>query len=773
MPRPGNVIDLPVSPLRSTAEEGNLLNAPVAATLMNGKTVMGRLVNLDSPRALLTLHNNDKGRTIIKFSELRQLNFIGKHSADSKKHPLEQQTVEVSMPRAVEAFHVTFSDGRSLSGHTRGSYVNNLGLHFFQLVGSSYISRLFIPSQVISQYHIGDRRPGAIAPKPKKGLEPLHHPATPQPLRRRRKTDKGSDDIALNSMQLEQTFEQQSNGSFPDPRQIGAMLVEDNVITPRQLESALKTQRRSPSKKLGEILVNMGVVSAEDIYRILAHKFGLPFVLLRNFYIDLECLNLVPAELARKYTLIPLMIHHDRLVVAMDDPGNNEALTLLRFITHYNVEPVVAVTEDIQWMVRKYYGGAKGTEGGSSHAEKIGRDQSPPKAGARSAKNLTADKPIVSFVQNTLLDAIRRSATDIHLVPRRGYVGLLFRIDGELLPIRRFSKVIYPKVLNRLKVMGGMDPRESRRPQHGRCSLADEDHVFNLDVEVAPAAQGETVLIRLIDTGNTLRSIGDLGLNVREAQVLAEMLNKTHSLFVTAGPEGSDRTPALYAALKTLREQNLRILTVEDPVSCHLSGIDQVQLGHSAGQTYAGVLRRMELKDTEVLMIDAISDQETAKTAIECTLRGHLVLAGLDADNAVDAVRALVRLGVDPAVLKSSLSGVLAQRVLRLNCDHCLERETIDPAIREKLGVGSDELFYHGAGCEFCNSSGFQGRLTIFELLQPTAELHALLKDAQPPAKLTQQAINDGMIPLIEHAIKLARARRTSLTEVYRNTPRP
>ncbi|MBK8163454.1 MAG: Flp pilus assembly complex ATPase component TadA [Gammaproteobacteria bacterium] len=772
MSSPSHVIDLPVSPLRSTVAEGNLLNAPVAATLMNGKTITGRLVTLDGPQAVLTLQGSEKGRSIIKFSDLRQLNFINKHPTNTAKHPLmEEHAGDVSMPRAVEDFHVTFVDGRFLTGRTRGSFVDEIGLHLFQLVGSAYISRIFIPAQVVKKYNIGESKPATVHAHGGARARKSEPAADKKPALKRRKTDSKTSGLALNSIQLEQALDKQagqSGGNLLGSKQIGAMLVEAGIITAEQLEAALKTQQQDRSQKLGEILVRMGTVSAHDIYRTLAHKFSLPFVLLRNFYIDFECLSLVPADVAQKYMLVPLVIHQNRLVVAMDDPANTEALTLLRFITRFTIEPTIATREDINWALGKYYGAVTAP---AAPAPAVTAAEPPPPRPEKIAEHGAADsvKPIISFVDNTLLDAIQRNAVDIHFAPKRDYVELLFRIDGALIPIRRFSKVLYPKVVDRLKTMGGMDLHKTRGAQHGRASIVNEDLIYELRIALMDGADGAEAVIHLLNTSTRLRTLNNLGLNTRDEFVFMEELNKTYSMVLVTGPEGSDKSATLYAAMLALKTQNLRILTLEDPISHHLTGIDQVQLERGAGASYAALVKHMDLRNTDVVMFGELRDGETAVCAIDTALGKHLVLGKLHADNTVEAVLKLTRMGIQPRRLKASLPCVLAQRALRLNCCHCLEVEDAPADMRQALGVGMDEVFYRSRGCPRCNQTGYQGRTMVYEMLEMTPEIYALLESGAAAADIRQQAIRNGMVTLMESALSQARMRTVSLAEAYRN----
>jgi type II secretory ATPase GspE/PulE/Tfp pilus assembly ATPase PilB-like protein len=323
--------------------------------------------------------------------------------------------------------------------------------------------------------------------------------------------------------------------------------------------------------------------------------------------------------------------------------------------------------------------------------------------------------------------------------------------------------------MERLQAMSGMDLAETRGAQHGRASIASDNLIFDLRIAVQPGADGTDTLIHLFNTNTRLRTLRDLGLSTREEYVLMEELNKTYSMILVTGPEGSDKTATLYAALLALKAQNLRILTLENPIGHHLVGIDQMQLDPRSGATFAGMIRSMDLKNTDVVMFGEIRDPATANCAIDTALGKHLVLGRMHADNSVDAVMALMRMGIEPRRLKGSLPCVIAQRALRLNCSHCLEVEEVAAEIRQALGVTADEVFYRSKGCPRCNHTGFQGRTIVYELLEMTAETYALLENKASVADLRQQSIKNGMVTLMEGALNQARLRSVSLTEVYQS----
>jgi type IV pilus assembly protein PilB len=759
----GTVIDLPVSPLRSTTAEGSLRNAPVIASLMDGKTLAGRLVSVDGPQRLIVLHRKGLGRTYqIRFSQLRALHFVARYPINRGRHPLQEQSAQTFMPRASQEFRIVFNDQKVLTGRTRGSFVDEVGIHLFQMVDDSHISRLFIPAQVVRRYYIGQRKPKDLHQQPSAAAEGAA-PDKAAPAPRRRKSDRRPrKPMAASAAQLEQALETQSEpGSLTGDKRIGAMLVEEGIVTAEQLEAALRMQEREPASKIGEILVRMGTVAADEIYAALAHKFGMPFVLLRDFFVDIECLKLVPADVARKYTLVPLLVHKDHLVVAMDDPANTEAITLLRFMTQYRIEPTIATRADVQWAIGKYYGFADEADTRPRDAPKVAAAEPP------DGEHLVMDKAVTSFIDNTILDAIGRDASDIHIVSQPNYAEMLFRIKGALVPIRRFNRVLTPGVMARLRTMARLRGPSGGRPQSGQACMLSGDDVIGLHITIAPGEAGDQAVIRVLDSMLQLKRVRDLDFSPGDAQRLTEMLNKTYSLLVVSGPRGSGKSRTLYAALRTLQEMRLEIATVEAPIKFFVDGLNQWQAGEG-DEDFKRVLEEARASAPDVLMIGMLDGPRRLRLAMEAALGGCLVLSKLHAAGAAAAVSDMMAMDSAHRLLNSTLTGVLAQQLVKLNCKFCMREEETAAGVRQDLGVSADEVFYAGRGCEHCNHSGHSGDFPVFELLSVTPEMHELIHAGAPAGAILRQAIADGMVPAAESGLMLARTRRISLAEAHR-----
>jgi type IV pilus assembly protein PilB len=466
--------------------------------------------------------------------------------------------------------------------------------------------------------------------------------------------------------------------------------------------------------------------------------------------------------------VMPLMLHGERLVVAMQDPMDMETNNLLRFTSGHSIEVAVATREDIERAIQRNYIGA-GSRIKELHLLE-GRDVDPAQLERvlQEEERLGRESPIVRLVNRLIAEGIGRRASDIHMHPTRDGVDLSYRIDGALVPVRNLHKSVLRALVSRIKILGRMNIAERRLPQDGSARVVHEGKVVDLRFSVIPTVDGESVVIRILNTQAGLRSISQLGFVPRDEAHFADLLHRSNGLVLVTGPTGCGKSTTLYAAVGEVRKQNVNLITVEDPVEYHIDGIEQIQVHPVAGYSFARALRHILRHDPDVIMIGEIRDAETAKIAIESALTGHLVLSTLHTNDAASAVTRLMEIGVEPYLLSATLLGVLAQRLVRCNCRRCIAAEEIDPAVRKHLGVAADEVFFRGHGCEECNQTGYSGRMAVYELLRATSDLRDLVVDGVTSATLHVQALKDGMTPLTQNAIAQARLRRTSLAEVYR-----
>ena len=548
----------------------------------------------------------------------------------------------------------------------------------------------------------------------------------------------------------------------PQELPLGNLLVNCGVISQEQLEKALTYQHEHPDDgRLGQVLLKLQMVSAEQLNMILAQQLGFVRVSLEHFDIQDSCLKLLPESLARRYLVVPLLVEGERLIIASPEPTHCEMLHLLGFVTGKSVEAVLASHSEVTQAINRLYANAT--------AEQLPENESNEQPlSLQRIKQLAEDKPTVHFVDTLLEDAISRRASDIHLRPGAKDVTILLRIDGALVETRHLKHSNLSAIVSRIKIIGGMNIAERRLPQDGRHLVKLGERSIDLRLSVMPTVHGESVVIRILDTRQSLKSLDQIGFNGRDVERFRNLISHNQGIVLVTGPTGSGKSTTLYAALNGIKDSGVNIITVEDPVEYQIDGIRQIQVKPKIGYTFARALRHILRHDPDVIMVGEIRDQETAMMATESALTGHLVLSTLHTNSAATTVTRLLEIGIAPYLLNASLLGVLAQRLVRRNCPHCLMQETISETVRKALNLSEDEVFYKGQGCEKCNGLGFSGRVAAYELLEVTPTLRAMIEPSVSAQKIEQQAIEDGMRPLTQSALQLAREKLISLGEVYR-----
>lgn len=533
------------------------------------------------------------------------------------------------------------------------------------------------------------------------------------------------------------------------------------------LDAALEASQKTASQAHSSEKSVRQSSSDERSQRRLAERLSLPFIGLHDYPFDESVLSLIPAEFARKHDVIPLRVNKTHLLVALATPMDMDLFQTLNFITGYSIDVTVATPADIQWAVRKYYGARDDELALESLNDSI-QPLEPTADSHDEMLRLSSEKPIVRLVANIIVDAIERRASDIHIKPRDKNVELIYRMDGVLTNIRFFSKTLLAAVVSRIKILGGMNIAERRLPQDGRCCVKHKNNPVDLRISIMPTVEGESVVIRLLNAQVGLKAVSELGFSDHDQRLFLDLLNRNNGIFLVTGPTGSGKSTTLYAALAEVQKQNVNILTVEDPVEYHMDGIQQIQINHATGYSFARALRNILRHDPDVILVGEIRDEETGKIAVESALTGHLVLSTLHTNDAAGAVTRLLEMGIEPYLLTGCLLGVLAQRLVKRNCQHCLEQEPVDGPIRHALNVSEKETFYHSRGCEHCNQTGVAGRLAVYELLEVSDSLRKLIHVDITSGEIHQHAIQQGMVSLTDNALARARAREISLAEVYR-----
>ncbi len=498
-----------------------------------------------------------------------------------------------------------------------------------------------------------------------------------------------------------------------------------------------------------------------------ACRLRLPLVRLAPITAAHDALQMLPAEIARQLRAVPLLALRGCIAIAVQDASDADALAKLDFVSRYRVVPVLATASEIRDALTRFYDDAEDAE----IAHQLGLDvrgtsyQGSPQDFERWAR----EKPVVKLIHGVIASAVYRRASDIHFRPGEHELELLFRVDDELIPVRKFLRSLAPALVSRIKVLGAMDLAEHRLPQDGRTTFTlDDGRTVDLRISVLPTVFGESVVVRLLDVEESLKMLDQIGLTAVDRQRIDDVMQMSHGMFLTTGPTGCGKSTTLYAMLLELRRERINILTVEDPVEFHIGGIQQMQVNRAAGFTFASALRNFLRHDPDVIMVGEIRDRETADIAMESALTGHLVLSTLHTNTAATSIARLLDLGAEAYLLRASLLAIMAQRLVRLNCVHCLAEENPPDHVREVLGVQPGEIFRAGQGCPRCNGTGFFRRTAVYELLRITAEQRRLIAPEAEADRIHEQALADGMRSITAAALELARDGRISLSEAFR-----
>ena len=504
----------------------------------------------------------------------------------------------------------------------------------------------------------------------------------------------------------------------------------------------------------------------ENTFKVALH-WGVPILRMEELAPDPDAIAQITPELARRLRMVPLRASKGLLAVAMEDASDTQAIDQLNFRLSLRVVPIAATPRAIREGIANHFDRTEDAAtvrllGLDPHAE-VGETT------ALEAERLSLEQPVVRTVGELIAGAVARRASDIHLRPGEHGTDVLYRIDDELVPVRRFMRALQPAVVSRIKVLGNMNLAEHRRPQDGRTTFTlDDGRKIDLRISILPAVFGESVVVRLLDVNEGLWNIEQLSLTQEDRERVNDVMARSHGMILATGPTGCGKSTTLYAMLMELRKQRINILTIEDPVEFHIEDIQQMQVNRAANFTFASAMRNFLRHDPDVIMVGEIRDRETAGIAVESALTGHLVLSTLHTNTAATTITRLLDLGVEPYLLRASLLAVIAQRLVRLNCRHCIDIENPSPHIRATLGVTPDEVFHIGRGCSRCEGLGMHRRQAIYEMMVVSQRIQSLIvRDAEADA-IHRVAVNEGMVPITQAAVSLARTGAISLAEAWR-----
>ncbi|NMH72832.1 Flp pilus assembly complex ATPase component TadA [Bacillus sp. RO2] len=546
-------------------------------------------------------------------------------------------------------------------------------------------------------------------------------------------------------------------------KRLGDLLVDAGIISEEQLHSTLK--EKTKDQKLGDVLLQKGYITEQQLIEVLEFQLGIPHVSLYRYPFDEKLIHVISKEFAKRNLLIPLKKEHDKLFVAMADPMDFFAIDDLRLSTGFEVEPVIATKDDILRSITKYYDSTD-----SIDDLFIGFDSIEEVKVVQEERVTEEDSPIVRIVNQLLQNAIQQRASDIHIDPHETKVVVRYRVDGVLRTERTLPKHTQNVLIARIKILGKMDITEHRIPQDGRIKTNVDYHPVDVRVSTLPTVFGEKIVMRILDMSSTLNDISQLGFNGKNYDRFMELINRPTGIILITGPTGSGKSSTLYAALNNLNNEEVNIITVEDPVEYQLEGINQIQVNTNVGMTFAKGLRAILRQDPNVIMVGEIRDRETAEVAIRASLTGHLVLSTLHTNDSISTITRLIDMQVEPFLVASSINGVLAQRLVRKVCRDCVKQE--EPTAREieifaKRGLTIDHIS-RGRGCGTCNMTGYKGRLAIHELLVINDDMKKLIMNNEPFSKIRDLANEIDTIFLIDDGLEKVKKGLTTTEEILR-----
>jgi len=565
---------------------------------------------------------------------------------------------------------------------------------------------------------------------------------------------------------------------------LGELLTKASLITQDQLKEALRVQKETGGK-LGETLIKLGFVAEEDITECLSQQFGVPSINLQHFEIDGSVIKLISADVARKYNILPVNKTGATITIAMADPTNVFAMDDIKFMTGYNVEPVVASELGIKAAIDIYYGTTSSLE-----LKKVMEDLQTEASGdlevleeeeeldAAALAEGAEEAPVVKLVNLILTDAIRRGASDIHIEPYEKEYRVRFRIDGILYEIMNPPLKLRDAITSRMKILSKLDISEKRLPQDGRIKLKvkleDKNKELDFRVSVLPTLFGEKIVLRLLDKDNLRLDMTKLGFEAESLAKFEEAIFKPWGMVLVTGPTGSGKTNTLYSALAKVNSPEVNIMTAEDPVEFNLPGINQVQMKESIGLNFAATLRSFLRQDPNIILVGEIRDFETAEIAIKAALTGHLVLSTLHTNDAPSTINRLMNMGIEPFLVATSVQLIAAQRLVRRVCGNCKEEVDMPQQALVNLGYKKEELgsfkVFKGRGCDKCNSTGYKGRVGLVEVMQIDDDLRDMILSGGSAIEIKKRAIENGMITLRRSGLIKIKEGITTVEEVVRET---
>ena len=757
---------LPLPPNCKEDEANRVAPGDIAVvSLQEGVKIAGQLLAFEPQKATIVLQTKGKDSpTQIPIPSIQAM-----HLPNPKEWTGNGEDGDTP---DTQEFEIFFTNGKRLAGDTLGYCADDNGIHLFPIYGKNKFMHSFVPFTAMVVYRVGDEsnaqgaagEPGLGSNVARDVSQFLTHKAI------------------TNTEELERVLSKQK--TMPNMK-LGEILLSEELVTEDQLKLALEEQKLQKNTPLGEILVKKGLVTPGEIQQSLAKKLGIPFVDLRKYQPSPDVLSLVPQDIAEKHKVIPIHRVDDKLVVALENPMNWDALDALRFNTNMHVEPVMAMEKDITWAVSFYYSPSQAND---ASIEELADDTAEladySEDDLDSVTEEITDNVVVKLLNKIILDARNQDASDIHIEPSPGKSKIVvrFRQDGTLVKYHELPPQYRSALISRIKILAKLDISEKRRPQDGKIEFKNlGGSKLELRVAILPTVNGqEDVVMRILASGKPI-ALGKLALSQRNHDELIKAISTPYGLFLVCGPTGSGKTTSLHSILGHINTPERKIWTAEDPVEITQAGLRQVQVNSKIGVTFAAAMRSFLRADPDVIMVGEMRDKETVQTGIEASLTGHLVFSTLHTNSAPESIVRLLDMGMDPFNFADALLGVLAQRLCKRLCSKCkepyeptqdelmhlaaeycaelvrfssdeeAEKLYVDTTSRWKKAFGGEQgdiTLYKPAGCPQCNDTGYKGRIGLHELLIGTDAVKKDILEHAPVSSLLATALKEGMTTL-------------------------
>lgn len=550
---------------------------------------------------------------------------------------------------------------------------------------------------------------------------------------------------------------------------LGDLLVQYGIISEEQLQQALKIQRETGTK-IGEALIQLGFVTKQSINEVLEYQLGIPYIHIEEYEIDINATKTITEEMARKNILIPVKQTDTEVYVAMADPLNIFAIDDVQIFSGKDVVPLLAEEANIIRAIEMHYGSQKAMMAAEQFKQERALDLDKEISEEDVEGDMVKSAPIVKLVNTMLEQSVRHRASDIHIEPYEKIIRVRYRIDGRLKQMYEYDTSLLSAIVARIKIIGGMDIAEKRKPQDGRISIVVDKKEYDVRVSSLPTVYGEKIVMRINSKEGFNKGKAQLGFFPDDLEKFDGILTNPYGIILVTGPTGSGKSTTLYTSLNEINKEDINIVTVEDPVESQIKGINQVQVNPKAGLTFATALRSILRQDPDVIMIGEIRDGETAEIAVKASITGHLVVSTLHTNDAPSSITRLIDMGVEPFLIGASVVGVIAQRLVRVLCPRCKKRLIASADDKKILGLDSEQEveIYGKVGCHICNDTGYSGRIGVYEIMPVTERIRTVINNEGNADEIKKVALEEGLKTLKHNATRLVLNGTTTVEEMIR-----